>query len=219
VAEPAASSRPAEGWNRRRERVSREIERAALTQFVRSGAETATVEDIAAAAGISVRTFFRYFASKDEVLAALPRREIQKVCEHIRRLPPSQSVFEVFSTEALEAESLDPDERELILLFGLAVHRSPDEARRALAGSTVNMIEVFHEVVAERLGLAAGDPRAGALAAAFAGVVGFTYSRWVETGGRTPLVQALAEMFTALQDVLAEQLTPADLDETAPRSP
>ncbi|MEV0354767.1 TetR family transcriptional regulator [Nocardia sp. NPDC050697] len=51
---------------RRRNATRIEIRAAALTLFERQGAERTTVDEIAAAAGISQRTFFRYFATKEE---------------------------------------------------------------------------------------------------------------------------------------------------------
>ncbi|MFZ4843264.1 TetR family transcriptional regulator [Mycetocola saprophilus] len=50
---------------RRRLETSAVIGDAALTLFETRGVEHTTVADIAAAAGISVRTFFRYFPSKE----------------------------------------------------------------------------------------------------------------------------------------------------------
>jgi mycofactocin system transcriptional regulator len=45
-----------------------EIERVALDRFVERGFTETTVDDIASVAGIARRTFFRYFASKNDVV-------------------------------------------------------------------------------------------------------------------------------------------------------
>ena len=44
------------------------IEETALRLFLRQGYEHTSIQDIADAVKMSPRTFFRYFASKDEVL-------------------------------------------------------------------------------------------------------------------------------------------------------
>ena len=60
----SSSDRP----GRRPVTTAAEIERVALELFARDGFDETTVDDIAAAAGISRRTFFRYFASKNDVV-------------------------------------------------------------------------------------------------------------------------------------------------------
>jgi TetR/AcrR family transcriptional regulator, regulator of mycofactocin system len=53
---------------RNRLRTRAEIAEAALTLFEEQGYEKTTVDQIAAAAGVSSATFFRYFAAKEDVL-------------------------------------------------------------------------------------------------------------------------------------------------------
>jgi AcrR family transcriptional regulator len=58
-----ATARAAGLRRRKRELVRDEIARAAWDLFGSQGYEAATVDEIARAAGVSRRTFFRYFSS------------------------------------------------------------------------------------------------------------------------------------------------------------
>ncbi|MEU7838998.1 TetR family transcriptional regulator [Nonomuraea sp. NPDC049129] len=53
---------------RKRQLVSDELTQAALNLLTRKGFDAVTVDEIVAAAGVSRRTFFRYFASKEDVV-------------------------------------------------------------------------------------------------------------------------------------------------------
>ena len=58
-----------EGRRETHKRTTREaLADAALRRFANDGYDETSVETIAADAGVSARTFFRYFATKDEVL-------------------------------------------------------------------------------------------------------------------------------------------------------
>lgn len=63
---------PGEGVRERKRRETlRRITDAGMCLFIENGYEATTLDDIAAAAGISRRTFFYYFKSKDEILLSL----------------------------------------------------------------------------------------------------------------------------------------------------
>ena len=196
----ASSTAAANGWQRRRERIALEIERAALELFARSSPEDVTIDRIAAAAGISNRTFFRYFATRDEVLAALPRRSLDRLSESVRARPASESVLQAF-TEAEKARRMDPSERELVLLWGIVVERSPLAANRALAHSAVSSASTYRQLIAERTGADQDDPAVGAMAAAITGVISYAFGRWMLLGGRAPLGPMIAEALTVLRDI------------------
>ncbi|GHF33407.1 TetR family transcriptional regulator [Kitasatospora xanthocidica] len=56
---------------RRRDATRLEIARTAAALFAEQGAESTTAEEIALAAGISLRTFYRYFSVKEDAVAPL----------------------------------------------------------------------------------------------------------------------------------------------------
>src|SRR4051812_27801263 len=63
--------RSADLAERKRQVVRDELSEAALRLIAFQGFEETTVEQIVAAAGVSRRTFFRYFRSKEDVIVAL----------------------------------------------------------------------------------------------------------------------------------------------------
>jgi AcrR family transcriptional regulator len=71
-----------------------EIARAAAGLFVRHGLRATRAEDIAQAAGIAPRTFYRYFATKEEAVAPLYAAGSQRWVEAVRAAPADASVLQ-----------------------------------------------------------------------------------------------------------------------------
>ncbi|GAA4314696.1 TetR family transcriptional regulator [Streptomyces venetus] len=79
---------------RRKAETRMEIARAAAGLFVRHGLRATRAEDIAQAAGIAPRTFYRYFATKEEAVAPLYAVGAQRWVEAVRAAPADASVLQ-----------------------------------------------------------------------------------------------------------------------------
>ena len=64
-------SRPASLTERRKAATQLDIARAAARLFADRGADAVTAEEIAGQAGVALRTFYRYFRSKEDAVAPL----------------------------------------------------------------------------------------------------------------------------------------------------
>src|ERR1700737_686425 len=86
---------PAAGMRERKKGRTREtIVRVALQLFEEKGFEGSTVEEIAAAADISPRTFFRYFTSKEDVVFLGQDEENAMIIELFRTRPPDETTLD-----------------------------------------------------------------------------------------------------------------------------
>jgi mycofactocin system transcriptional regulator len=73
---------------------ARALELIALRLFTDQGFEQTTVDQIAAAAGVSRRTFFRYFDSKSDVLWSEFDAEVENIRGLLARTPDDLSIME-----------------------------------------------------------------------------------------------------------------------------
>src|SRR5262245_25486355 len=86
----------ATGGLRERKKVAtrRAISDAAVALAVERGPMAITAEDIAAAAGVSPRTVFNYFPSKEAAILGLDPENRQEFVERLRARPPSETPLE-----------------------------------------------------------------------------------------------------------------------------
>lgn len=87
-----------------------ELSRIALGLFIDRGFDETTVEDVASAAGIGRRTFFRYFDSKND----LPWGDFEGLVEQMRRflgdLPADLPLVEALRAAVITFNRLPPEE-------------------------------------------------------------------------------------------------------------
>jgi AcrR family transcriptional regulator len=75
---------------RKRRAVRAELSDLALELLIDRDFESVTVDEIASAAGVSRRTFFRYFASKEDVVFAFLDQWARRLFEEIAARPPEE---------------------------------------------------------------------------------------------------------------------------------
>jgi AcrR family transcriptional regulator len=83
---------------RNRSRTATEIADAAVRLFEAQGFEATTVADIAEAADVSVRTFFRYFRSKEDVVFAGHEAHLAVLCDAVAQAARAGDDWHVLST-------------------------------------------------------------------------------------------------------------------------
>jgi AcrR family transcriptional regulator len=202
-------------WDRRRIRTSLEIECVGLELIAQRGLGSVTVDQIAQAAGISPRTFFRYFRNVPDVLTALPKRETGKTVARpadedlltafrgvYRSLEPADAGDADDGIEALEARALS--------IWSKVVRDDPDAVRRY--GSVLEVLtKGIESVVRSRNSTGSDDGLTeGAVATALSAVTWFAYVHWVEHGEQGPLSAHLDLAFTRLGESLSrDAVSPA----------
>lgn len=122
---PEQEAKPEEGLRERKRRQTRErIANVALALFLERGFEATTIDEIAAAADVSKRSFFDYFPAKEDVVSAWQDRFGERLTEAVLARPadePLTRVIEEAMTALIAAAAADPQ----ALAIGNLIHETP----------------------------------------------------------------------------------------------
>jgi AcrR family transcriptional regulator len=187
---------------RRKAQTRQEIAAAAVDLFERQGFEATTVEQIATAAGVSPRTFFRYFESKVDILLPGTTHDRPDLEARFAARPADESPIEavhlLLREELQQVLAEDPlSARQYRLMLSTP-------ALRPLA------LQHFHEhmeemarVFADRLGMPADALRPQIMAAAVSGSIWAVLDHWTAHGGAIDeLLPLFDEAFVVLRESL-----------------
>jgi len=178
---PGAAN-PAEISRAGRKRVTSraELEHAAFDLFGRQGFDRTTIDDIAAAAGIGRRTFFRYFPSKNDVPWGDFDAELERMRVRLKACPPQTPLMDAIRVAIVDFNRIAPDQvpwhrRRMELILRTPALQAHSTLRYAA------WRQVIAEFVAERIGQPpdALAPRTIAYVALGAAVA--AYEQWLET--------------------------------------
>ncbi len=177
---------------------------AAYALFAEKGYAATTMDDVAARAGLSRRTAFRYFATKDELV--FPVRDERLAALEALLVPhAAETPFATVKRACLALARHYQDDRARMLAQWRIVASEP----------TLIASELHHdrqsELAIERAFLATGAAtprarrRARVRASAVVGAVRATLREWLEGGASVDLVRLGRETFAELEEGFGEE--------------
>jgi mycofactocin system transcriptional regulator len=166
---PTAAGRP-------RATSQRAIELVAMELFAARGFEATTVEEISDAARVSKRTFFRYFASKAEVIWSDFDHEVAALRALLAEAPADQPVGECVRAAVLHANRYR-DVGELRLRMRVIATNPEMQASAAVHYDA--WAEALADFAADRLGLRPDDLLPRSLGLSAMAVCRAAFEQWV----------------------------------------
>ncbi|MEU8778191.1 TetR family transcriptional regulator [Streptomyces sp. NPDC048606] len=206
-----APGAPAAGLRERKKRRTRDaLLRSALLLFVSQGYEQTTVDEITDAVEVSQRTFFRYFANKEEVAFAVQDLVESHFLAALRARPAAESPFQAMRGAVLDAwDTVDQAISDVVPVdLYMRAYRLIESTPALLAvhlRRSAQLEEQVSRLIAAREGLDLdSDPRPRVAVAAFCGVMRVTGRLWGQ--GEDTSVAAIRRMTETYLDRIAPAL-------------
>jgi AcrR family transcriptional regulator len=188
---------------RKKARTREAIIDAALDLFERNGYDDTTIEDIAAAAEVSPRTFFRYFDSKLELIMARTGSKNPDLGPLLAERPAGEGLLD--SLREILRSQLDVQMGDPLVLREMQVMLSTPSLRNMAREHFYEEEAGMAVMVAERLGLDEDDLAARVIASMIASALWATVNCWIADGADIArLWPMLDETFGILAEGLAE---------------
>ncbi len=189
----------------RKAEIRLEIARAAVDLFVAQGVTATTGEQIGQAVGVSARTVWRYFPSKESCVRPLFSEGIEVIAACLRDWPPGQPLGQLFDRTLVSGLNVvgGPDRGTVGALVRLT---RTEPGLRAVWLQTYDEAEpAFARALAERAGLPAEDLRPTIQAAMFNAALraAVEHYAWRGADASTDRATAEAELEATLRSALA----------------
>ena len=182
------------GWSRRRTALLSQYEQIAWNLFAQRGFRVVTVDEIAEAAGVSARTLFRYFPTKEDFLLGFTRRGLQELVDLIDGLEPGpyplQRVWQLMRSHSLE----NPEDVQLLTLWRRAAADAPEIHARVRGERVHALTEAVTAYCATSFGgVDPDDPQPRLLAGMVVGAEEAVIELWGRTRLTLPEILDAAE--------------------------
>lgn len=194
------------GLREKKKQATREaLREAALRLAIEHGPENVRVDDIAAGAGVSPRTYNNYFSSREHAIVAAITAEREAGVAAVVAAQPPGARLAVAVTEAVVAQYAGRPGRDVLRLL-----TSGSALRQAFIGAAAGMEEPLATAIAARI--SDDEATARILAASVAAAVRIGIERWLQptaTGGLVVVSGSLPDHLRAALEPLAPALDAA----------
>lgn len=188
---------------RTRQAVRAQLMDVAWELFVQQGYDATTVDEIATAVGMSQRSFFRYFASKEDVVLVKFEKVGALLADELAGRPAAEDPWTALRRSfdvIVDATERDPR-------YGLVLLRITDQSPALRAGRVEQQKrwqDLLSPLVAERMGLSTADhdPRPVALTAAALACFSVANGVWLESDGAESLRRLVDDAMGAVRPVV-----------------
>jgi len=178
----------------------RAIRNAALELGTELGLERLTVEAIANTAGVSPRTFFNYFSSKEDALVADATEAANQVCALLLERPAEETPMRALHNAVMDSPyfgSIQPDRERALARQRLTQH-NPSLMKHQL-GKIAQLEHRFADTLAQRMGVELDEDIFPELLAAMAvSMIRVAIRRWV-ANEEQPLYELIDAAFQQCQ--------------------
>lgn len=183
--------------DRKKLRTRRLLQEHALRLFAERGYDATTVEDIAAAAEVSPRTFFRYFSSKEAVV--LEDEYDPLLFEELGRIDPAEPpVAAMRRIIAALLPDIYAEDRGRILARSRLIYGTPELAS-AVNGQLADFERLLAATLAEVHGRSPDDLEARVVAAVAVAAMRCAIEQWVAADGQPELGELLDLAFGVVE--------------------
>ncbi|MFB4193128.1 TetR/AcrR family transcriptional regulator [Streptomyces carpaticus] len=185
---------------RARSAARAEIAATAVRLFAEHGFEATTVDQIAAAVGISRRSFFHYFGSKEDVVLGDTDALGETVRAALEARPAQESAWTAIGEAFKELRRCAGSEKEQLVLAG--IHDQAPSLRARHLEKHLRWQQLLAPEIQRRLGLPpspAPDPRALAFVAAALACLDAAVDAWYRSGGTDDIEHLFTEAVATLR--------------------
>ena len=197
---PSAFDPPGEGLRERKRReTAQRIRDAGIRLFIAKGYEATTLDEIAAAAGISRRTFFYYFRSKDDILISMQSGMGEMLAAALGAEPDDKPPLDALRDAVLAASAPYPAD-EMIAIDRLM--RASEAVRLRKQASYIQHECTLFEALREKWPGAERETAHRLAAMLTIGAIRLSLETLSREDGMRPLPVLLREAFDALRTQL-----------------